>query len=578
MDGYLSDLRTGLPWQMVEIHEPVRSLFIIETTPEAMLRIMERNEGIRRLCVHGWVTLALVDPQTQAISVFRDGAFQPYRPQSAGAAAGRVVGRLVSRLARPPGIRRDRAVIPRSRGDVAMSPAPHWLTFLGLVVVAAPFLLTVMLGISSLLDRRPSERTMVRWVQTAVVSGLLAAVVVLIAMLALGTRHVAIDLGNWVAIPRHYHFSVKFVFDRLSVPMAILSFTLSGTIGAFASKYLHRERGFHRFFVLYALFLLGMVVASLAGTIETLFTGWELVGLSSALLVAYFQERPAPARNGLWVWVVYRFSDAALLLAAVAMHHLRGEGDFDQILGTDPWPMGHATLTSHQAFVVGLLMLVAAAGKSALVPFSGWLPRAMEGPTPSSAVFYGALSVHLGAFLLLRISPILDASPCSAGDRRGAGAGHRRLRLPGRQRADGHQVGAGLRLADPGGDHRRRDRPGLPLRRPDPPAGPRLPADAPVPPGADAPARLPHAGERHRRPSAGGPAALGPPGDPARRGLDVPAGPRAGLPRQHPPRIRGPAVRPDLPVVRPAGAAMDRLPLGRRIARVGPGQAPFRND
>jgi NADH-quinone oxidoreductase subunit L len=291
-----------------------------------------------------------------------------------------------------------------------MSAAPQWLMSLGAVVVAAPFLLTVLLGISSMLDRRPTEQTTVRWVQAAVVSGLLAAVAVLAAMLGLGTRHVAIDMGHWVAIPRHYHFSVKFVFDRLSVPMAILSFVLSGTIGAFASKYLHRERGFHRFFTLYAIFVLGMVVASLAGTIETLFAGWELVGLSSALLVAYFQERPAPARNGLWVWAVYRFSDAALLLAAVAMHHLRGEGDFDQILGTDPWPMGHATITAHQAFLVGSLMLVAAAGKSALVPFSGWLPRAMEGPTPSSAVFYGALSVHLGAFLLLRIGPILDES------------------------------------------------------------------------------------------------------------------------------------------------------------------------
>ncbi len=59
---------------------------------------------------------------------------------------------------------------------------------------------------------------------------------------------------------------------------------------------------------------------------------------------------------------------------------------------------------------MGLLLVVAAAGKSALVPFSGWLPRAMEGPTPSSAVFYGALSVHLGAFLLLRVSPLLDIS------------------------------------------------------------------------------------------------------------------------------------------------------------------------
>ena len=68
-------------------------------------------------------------------------------------------------------------------------------------------------------------------------------------------------------------------------------------------------------------------------------------------------------------------------------------------------------MTSQQALFVGILLLIAAAGKSALIPFSGWLPRAMEGPTPSSAVFYGALSVHLGTFLLLRVGPVLDASP-----------------------------------------------------------------------------------------------------------------------------------------------------------------------
>jgi NAD(P)H-quinone oxidoreductase subunit 5 len=232
----------------------------------------------------------------------------------------------------------------------------------------------------------------------------------LASMLVQGTRHVPIDLGNWVVIPHHYHFSIKFVFDRLSVPFAILSYVLSGTIGAFASKYMHRERGFNRFFVLYAIFLLGMAVTSLAGTIETLFAGWELVGLSSALLVAFFQDRPAPARNGLWVWVVYRVSDAALLLAAVVMHHLRGEGDFDKLLGTGPWPYEYSVVSANQALVVGALLLVAAAGKSALIPFSGWLPRAMEGPTPSSAVFYGALSVHLGAFLLLRVSPLLERS------------------------------------------------------------------------------------------------------------------------------------------------------------------------
>lgn len=282
-------------------------------------------------------------------------------------------------------------------------------TALGWSVVGAPALLVLFLGIASLLKWELSERTIVRSIQAAVVYGLLGSVVMLALMLLTGGRHVAIQMGDWVHIPR-YHFSVKIVFDRLSVPFVILSFALCGTIGAFSSKYMHRERGFTRFFVLYAVFLFGMVLASLAGTIETLFAGWELVGLSSALLVAFFQERASPARNGLRVWIVYRVSDAALLLAAVVLHHLTGEGDFAQLLGQGPWPEGHASLTGTQALVVGLLLIVAAAGKSALVPFSGWLPRAMEGPTPSSAIFYGALSVHLGAFLLLRVSPILETS------------------------------------------------------------------------------------------------------------------------------------------------------------------------
>jgi NADH-quinone oxidoreductase subunit L len=284
------------------------------------------------------------------------------------------------------------------------------ITWLGLAVVAAPVALFGVLGVPSLLGRKLSEPVTGRAVLAAVSAGLAAALAMLALMLALDTRHVPIALGEWVHVP-DYHFSVKIVFDRLSVPLVVLSFLLCGTIGAFANRYLHRERGYNRFFVLFALFLVGMVVTSVAGTVETLFAGWELVGLSSALLVAFFQERKAPVRNGLRVWVVYRVSDAALLLAAVVMHHLTGGGDFDALCGAGPWPDGHAPVTAAQAALVGGLLLVAVAGKSALVPFSGWLPRAMEGPTPSSAVFYGALSVHLGAFLLLRIGPVLEASP-----------------------------------------------------------------------------------------------------------------------------------------------------------------------
>ena len=221
------------------------------------------------------------------------------------------------------------------------------------VVIAAPLLLMLILGVCSLLDRKLSERTTTMILQAGTVTGLLAALAVLASMLIAGTRHVPIELGDWVVIPDHYHFSVKFVFDRLSVPFAILSFVLSGTIGAFATRYMHRERGFNRFFVLYALFVLGMVVTSLAGTIETLFAGWELVGLSSALLVAFFQERPAPRGTGCGSGSIYRVSDAALLLAAVVMHHLRGEGDFDKLLGTGLWPEIVPSLTPHQALLRG---------------------------------------------------------------------------------------------------------------------------------------------------------------------------------------------------------------------------------
>ena len=282
---------------------------------------------------------------------------------------------------------------------------------LGVIVLLMPALLMAILGLTALLGRPLSESTMAGITAGSVIVGMSAAIGILILMLITGVRRVPVELGNWVAIPhQHYHFHLQFVFDRLSVPFTIVSFVLVGTVGAFANRYLHRERGYGRFFLLYALFLLGMIVASLAGTIETLFVGWEFVGLSSALLVAYFHERPMPVINGFRVWAIYRVADAAFLIAAVALHHLTGEGTFAGLMGTGAWPEGHAALTPHQALFVGLLLLVAAAGKSGLVPFSGWLPRAMEGPTPSSAVFYGALSVHLGTYLLLRVSPILEIS------------------------------------------------------------------------------------------------------------------------------------------------------------------------
>lgn len=293
-----------------------------------------------------------------------------------------------------------------------MNTPLEWMFFLfGLVVVSSPTILVALLGLSGLLGIPLTEESISRLTRAAVVLGLLPAIAIVAMMLGTGARVVPIDLGDWVAIEEEkFHFHLKFVFDRLSVPFVILAYVLCGVIGEFTRRYLHREDGYRRFFLFYSLFFAGMIISAAAGTIETLFLGWELVGLSSALLVAYFHEHRNPVTNGARVWGVYRIADACFLIAALTLHHLTGEGDFRGLMGAGAWPEGTAEIQSHHALVVGTLLLIAAAGKSALIPFSGWLPRAMEGPTPSSAVFYGALSVHLGAYLLLRVSPILDAS------------------------------------------------------------------------------------------------------------------------------------------------------------------------
>lgn len=284
-----------------------------------------------------------------------------------------------------------------------------FLSTLGLLIVAAPVLLLAVFFGTFLTQRRLQEATIGTLVQGSIGFSLLSAVGAAAIMLWHRVAQHPIELGDWVITP-HYHLSFEFVLDLLSLSYVMLTLVLCAVIAAFSTRYLHHERGYNRFFVLFALFLLGMVTASLSDTVETLFAGWEMVGLSSVLLIAFFQERPAPPRNGLRVWVVYRICDVALLLAAILMHEINGAGDFDHLVGKSAWPAHDPLLIGPHFTMLGVLFIIAAAGKSALVPFSGWLPRAMEGPTPSSAVFYGALSVHLGAFLLLRVSPVLDSS------------------------------------------------------------------------------------------------------------------------------------------------------------------------
>jgi NAD(P)H-quinone oxidoreductase subunit 5 len=267
-------------------------------------------------------------------------------------------------------------------------------------VVLAPGVLFALLSLSWLLGWVPGERivsTLTGWTFSLCALGLSGLVWKLAGN---GSAAVVVTFGNWFTV-QDYTFPLVLMADRLSLPFLAMTVVLAGLIGQFSSTYLHREPGFFRFFVLLHLFAFGSLLAFAAGSFDLLAGGWEIVGITSVLLIGFFQLRPAPVENGLRVFAVYRATDIGLLVGVFAMHHWAGTAMFSS---------GLPLLAGSQGSIVCLLLLLAASGKAAQVPFSGWLPRAMEGPTPSSAIFYGAISIHAGVYLLLRIQPILAHS------------------------------------------------------------------------------------------------------------------------------------------------------------------------
>jgi NAD(P)H-quinone oxidoreductase subunit 5 len=270
--------------------------------------------------------------------------------------------------------------------------------------VVAPGALFAVFGLLWLLGWVPSERLLSRTTDLTLGACALALATLVGVFAITGTRSVSVAFGNWFTV-HDYHFPLVLMADRLSLPFLALTVMLSGLIGRFSATYLHRERGFLRFFLLLDVFTCGSLLAFAAGSFDLLIAGWELVGISSVLLIAFFQLRPAPVENGLRVFAIYRACDIGLLVGVFLLHHWARSASFDH---------GLPRLTGLQSETVCLLLLLAAAGKAAQVPFSGWLPRAMEGPTPSSAIFYGAISIHAGAYLLLRIQPWLAQSAAAS--------------------------------------------------------------------------------------------------------------------------------------------------------------------
>ena len=198
---------------------------------------------------------------------------------------------------------------------------------------------------------------------------------------------------------------IDFYFDMITAAFAVIGSILTFLVAIFSRYYMHREEGFKRFFSTVLFFFLGYNLVVFSGNFETLFIGWEILGICSFLLVAFYRDRYLPVKNGLKVISFYRLADICLILAMWMSHHLWHENI--TFLKINVPGLVHEQLQQHYSLgiFISLMILIAAAIKSAQLPFSSWLPRAMEGPTTSSAIFYGSLSVHLGAFLLLRTFP-----------------------------------------------------------------------------------------------------------------------------------------------------------------------------
>jgi NADH-quinone oxidoreductase subunit L len=290
---------------------------------------------------------------------------------------------------------------------------PSWLhdAVAALVVtqLVAPAATLALIGIPAILGRPLSERATTRVVGTGFAAAFLAALATLAALAVRRFAPEVVHLGTWFAVG-HHEATLDLVADGLSVPYVCFSTGLCSLVNAFAGKYLHREPGFTRFFVLLAVFGTGMNLMVLAGSVDVLFAGWELLGISSTLLIGFFHERANAVKAAIRAFTTYRICDVGLLTAGVVIHAAVGSGDFSRLFAGD-WPHASCLVPAATATVVSLLLVFAAMGKTAQVPFSGWLPLAMEGPTPSSAIFYGALSIHAGAYVLLRCEPLLDAAP-----------------------------------------------------------------------------------------------------------------------------------------------------------------------
>ena len=216
-------------------------------------------------------------------------------------------------------------------------------------------------------------------------------------------RAVSVPLYNWIASGR-WQINVGLLIDQLSIVFVLLITGVGGLIHVYSVGYMAHDEKRRRFFAFLNLFVAAMLLLVLADNYLVLFVGWEGVGLASYLLIGFWQYKPVAATAAKKAFVVNRVGDMGMSIAVMLMLALFGSSAFVDVNA------GMPSVSNTAALILGLLLLLAACGKSAQVPLQSWLLDAMEGPTPVSALIHAATMVTAGVYLVTRSNAIFTES------------------------------------------------------------------------------------------------------------------------------------------------------------------------
>jgi NADH-quinone oxidoreductase subunit L len=223
-----------------------------------------------------------------------------------------------------------------------------------------------------------------------------------------GTHAVQKVMYTWIA-SGPFAVSVAFLIDPLSLIMLLVVSGVSTLIHFYSIGYMHDDEGFYRYFAYLNLFVFAMLILVSANNFLLMFVGWEGVGLCSYLLIGFWYEKKSASDAGKKAFVVNRIGDFGFLLGMFLIFWTFGSLNFSEVFPlAAKYPMGSGVLTA-----ITLCLFLGATGKSAQIPLYTWLPDAMEGPTPVSALIHAATMVTAGVFMVARCSTMFVLSPIS---------------------------------------------------------------------------------------------------------------------------------------------------------------------